>query len=201
MLGAGCLGVFAVVLALNAPVGHSGNSTLPPALRASVIQADSLYQAGDIDGAIAEYERAYPGAGVVQGEVLTRIVEHKIKKGQRAAAIDWINKGLDAGWAITYESEAARQLDLEARRQRAERQRERDQRSGLSMENYQKIRSGMTLKEVEEILRGGADEAALSSGQTVFVWKTHGPAARVVQVYVLNGRVVAKAQQGLSGKP
>lgn len=136
-------------------------------------------------------------AGVLQGEVLERIVEHKIKKGRRGEAIGWIDKGLNAGWAITYESDAARQLELDLRRQRASRQRERFQRPGLTMDSYLKIRDGMTLKQVEGVLRGGAEEAAPSGGRIVFVWKRHGLPRRVVKVYFRDGRVVAKAQDGL----
>ena len=67
----------------------------------------------------------------------------------------------------------------------------------INMENYKKVKNGMSLNKVESILGSGEENATSSYGgysSSVYTW-TDG--FKVISITFSNGKVSAKAQVGL----
>ena len=69
--------------------------------------------------------------------------------------------------------------------------------SKINMENYKKVKNGMSLNKVESILGSGDENATSSYGgysASVYTWSD---GFKVISITFSNGKVSAKAQVGL----
>jgi hypothetical protein len=150
-------------------------------------EADAKYAQGRRDEAIPTY-KAFFSSCPNKGEILKRIVEYELARGNTAEAKEWIAKGLNAGIAVTYDTDAAKALV-----EKVKKEKEEGAHAGINRENYNKIRDGMTYEEVKALL-GPGEENASGGGVNVMSWKR---GFSVITITFENGRVAAKAQVGL----
>ncbi|HZT80053.1 MAG TPA: hypothetical protein VFA26_07525 [Gemmataceae bacterium] len=88
----------------------------------AIAEADQLYADGEREEAVARYKNLFatvPADG--RAEVVRRIVEHELGKGDAEEAERWLQRGLDDGLKLTFDSPAAKELLARAQRQREER--------------------------------------------------------------------------------
>jgi hypothetical protein len=106
-------------------VGMIGASTARKELK----EADQQYAEGKRDEAVATYKRHFSLADD-QAEILKRIVEHEVQKGNTTEAQKWVERGEKAKVAAAYESAVARELLAKVRKEREEQARaEREARA------------------------------------------------------------------------
>jgi HEAT repeat protein len=83
-------------------------------------EADRQWARGERPEAVRKYKEDFGRAGAKKDEVLRRIVDHEATAGDAVEARRWVERGLDGGQRVAYESEAARALLAAAERDRAE---------------------------------------------------------------------------------
>jgi hypothetical protein len=72
-------------------------------------EADLLYSQGRQEEAVAKYKSNYHLADN-KADLLRRIVEWELHKGNTNGANEWVKKGFDDGVAVTYDSAAAKAI-------------------------------------------------------------------------------------------
>jgi len=172
----------------------------------AVNEGTRLWDAGQRDAAVAKYKEGYPGAGDMKASVLRRIVEHEASKGNTAEARKWIERGLDDRLDVAYEGDAgellaevkkereekaAKKKAEEEARAQARREEQSAPRKGVTRANYERVKEGMTLEEVEAIL-GKGKEASSAGNLRVMTWQGGVVNLKAISITVEDDRVVAK---------
>jgi hypothetical protein len=185
-------------------LGLIGSASAQKALE----EADRQYAAGKKDEAVAAYKQHF-GSAKDKPEVLRRIVEHELEKGHTEEARDWVGRGVKQGVAVTYESAAARDLlaraqeerdakaalaqaEREAKRQARKERKKEKPRGRVTRENYDRVRDGMTLAEVEALL-GPGKEGASAGNVRVLTWQGGFLGRRIISISFQDDKVVGKA--------
>jgi serine/threonine protein kinase len=111
------------------PSGHSTGTTrtitrptttvVPRSPAQALIDADRFWATGQHAAAVATYKREYTKrTGAARAELFKRIVEHELRQKNQQEARKWMAKALDEKLQIEYESEAARNLLAELKKER-----------------------------------------------------------------------------------
>lgn len=111
----GCLTVLLLLLLVGAVATFVIRQKQQDALN----EANKLWDAGQRDAAIAKYKEGFPAAASSKGEILQRIVEYEVGKGNMQEARKWVEKGLDEKLDVKYEGQA-QQLYAAAKKDRDE---------------------------------------------------------------------------------
>ncbi len=157
---------------------------------------DELYAAGKRDEAVAKYKSGYAAAGSRKGEVMKRIVEHELSRGDAQEAKKWVGQALAENIEVSYDSPAANGLLAQVRREReqaaAQAAAQGGAKKGVTRENYDRIRDGMSLAEVEALLGKGREESS-SGNLRVLTWQAGVVNFRAISVSFEDDRVIGKA--------
>jgi hypothetical protein len=88
--------------------------------RDAINEGTRLWEAGQHDAAIAKYKEGYPSAETMKGEVLQRIVDYEVAKGNLPEARKWIERGLDEKVDASYQESASTNLLAQVKTDRAD---------------------------------------------------------------------------------
>ncbi len=166
--------------------------------RKNLDQADQLYTSGKTAEAVARYKESYGLATADrQPEIITRIVEHEIAQGNKAEARRWIDKGLADNISLAFSTPAASALLAQAKaEQDAKISQQQAQaakpKRGVSRANYDRIKEGMTIQEVQDIL-GPGKEASRAGNLRVVTWQSGIVGLKIISITFENDRVAAKS--------
>lgn len=87
-------------------------------------QADELYAAGKHDEAVAKYKRSFGFADTNKEQMIGRIVEHELRRGDAGEARKWVTKAIDQKLTVAWESDSAKGLHASITSERAAREAE-----------------------------------------------------------------------------
>ncbi len=194
-------------------------------VKKKIDKADVLWDSGKKSDAVMEYRQVYEDARSDEKErMLPRILEYEVSAGNTDEAKKWIKRGLEDKLKVEYTDPDAKKLfavakkeydeaaaekerkELEtkakAEREAAEREAARKKakaeeaaRPKPSRANYDKIKLGMSLAEVQAIL-GPGKENARGEGVLIATWQSEAgflEMPTVITITFQNGRVVNKA--------
>lgn len=194
-------------------------------VKKKIDKADVLWDSGKKTDAVMEYRRIFEDARSDEKErMLPRIVEFEVNAGNNEEAKKWIKRGLEDKLKVEYSDPAAKKVfavakneydeaaaekerkELEekakAEREAAEREAARKKAEAVeaarpkpSRANYNKIKIGMSLGEVQAIL-GPGEENARGPGVLIATWQSEAGLLElptIITITFQNGRVESKA--------